>query len=133
MFWGKTAQQLTDIERALLVQEVQHLKMQEDETVDAETVAPEQESGWMRFVAGFKEGWNEHRITSVDTKGKTYLNSPVMSPLDPRIISAPHDPNVIFSSFNPFNENFLTLGTIYMNISMVTIDCKDIIHHLSLK
>ena len=87
----------------------------------------------MRFVAGFKEGWNEHRITSVDTKGKTYLNSPVMSPLDPRIISAPHDPNVIFSSFNPFNENFLTLGTIYMNISMVTIDCKDIIHHLSLK
>lgn len=59
MFWGKTAQQLTDIERALLVQEVQHLKMQEGETVAAETVAPEQESGWTRFVAGFKEGWNE--------------------------------------------------------------------------
>ena len=63
MFWGKTAQQLTDIERALLVQEVQHLKMQEGETVDAETVTPEQESGWTRFVAGFKEGWNEPMIS----------------------------------------------------------------------
>ena len=105
MFWGKTAQQLTDIERALLAQEVQHLKMQEGETVAAETVAPEQESGWTRFVAGFKEGWNEPMISEKIEK-KIYPNSPVMSPLDPRIVSDPYDPNVTFSPFNPFNENF---------------------------
>jgi len=93
MFWGKTAQQLTDIERALRAQEVQHLKMQEGETVGAETVVPERESGWVRFATGFGEGWNDP-------------NSPVMSPLDPRIVSDPYDPNVTFSPFNPYNENF---------------------------
>mgnify|MGYP001020146691 CR=1 FL=1 len=39
MFWGKTAQQLTDIERALLVQEVQRLKMQEAEAAGDAAVA----------------------------------------------------------------------------------------------
>jgi len=105
MFWGKTAQQLTDIERALLAQEVQHLKMQEGETVAAETVVPERESGWVRFATGFGEGWNEPMISEKIEK-KIYPNSPVMSPLDPRIVSDPYDPNVTFSPFNPYNENF---------------------------
>ena len=73
MFWGKTAQQLTDIERALLAQEVQYLKTQE-ETVCAETVAPEKESGWTRFVAGFKEGWNEE-VAVEDYEDQTVHNN----------------------------------------------------------
>ena len=52
MFWGKTAQQLTDIERALLAQEVQHLKIQEGD------ITTKQESGWTLFAEGFREGWN---------------------------------------------------------------------------
>ena len=77
MFWGKTAQQLTDIERALLAQEVQRLKMQEDEAAgDVASVAPQEESGWARFMEGFREGWNEEvpKRKSIEYLGYDNLN-----------------------------------------------------------
>jgi len=81
MFWGKTAQQLTDIERALLVQEVQRLKMQEDEAAgDAAVAAPKEESGWARFVEGFKEGWNE-KVPS-NTHDKHFSKKKIQIDLD---------------------------------------------------
>ena len=85
MFWGKTAQQLTDIERALLAQEVQHLKMQEGETVAAETVTPEQESGWTRFVEGFREGWNE-KIAVEDNEDRMGNRLPARDPITGEIL-----------------------------------------------
>ena len=54
--------------------EVQHLKMQEGQTVGAETVVPERESGWTRFVAGFKEGWNEE-VAVEDYEDQTVHNN----------------------------------------------------------
>lgn len=75
MFWGKTAQQLTDIERALLVQEVQRLKMQEDEAAgDVVVATPKEESGWARFVEGFRDGWNEE-VAVEDYEDQTVNNN----------------------------------------------------------
>lgn len=75
MFWGKTAQQLTDIKRALLVQEVQRLKMQEAEAAgDAAVAAPQEESGWTRFVEGFRDGWNEE-VAVEDYEDQTVNNN----------------------------------------------------------
>lgn len=70
MFWGKTAQQLTDIERALLAQEVQHLKIQEGD------ITTKQESGWTLFAEGFREGWNEEvpKGKSIEYLGYDNLN-----------------------------------------------------------